>query len=301
MELRQLRYFIVLSEELHFGRTAERLHLSQPPLTRQIHQLEEELGVELLHRTTRRVELTDAGRAFANEARQIMARVAHAADLAAQANRGLAGHLVVGYTPARATIVARAVKAFTNLYPNVRISLRDLLGHNIQLLRDGRVDVGFISLPNNTAGLEVETLLREQFVVAMPAKHPLALRRSVSVRELAGQPNLLFPRHVNPFGYDLVLGLCQKYEMTLNIVLEIENLHMRMELVRAGFGVAVVSDSAAQSLHGGDLIFRRLQNSPTAAFGIAYSPENRSHTLKLFTDCVRQKCLSRETRDSHSG
>ncbi|HVB97994.1 MAG TPA: LysR family transcriptional regulator [Candidatus Dormibacteraeota bacterium] len=292
MELRQLRYFIALSEELHFTRAAERLHFSQPPLTRQIRQLEEELGVELLHRTSRRVELTDAGRAFANEARQIMARVAHAADLAAQANRGLVGHLVLGYTPARTNIVARAVKTFTNLYPHVRISLRDVIGHNIQLIRDGRVDVGFIALPNNTAGLVVETLLHEQFVVAMPAKHPLALRRSISIRELAGEPNLLFPRHVNPFGYDMVLGLCQKYKMTLNIVLEIENLHMRMELVTAGFGLAVVCDSAAQPLHGNGVIFRRLQNSPTVECGIAYSPENRSHALQLFTDCVKQKFLS---------
>jgi DNA-binding transcriptional LysR family regulator len=105
MELRQLRYFIVLSEELHFNRAAKRLHLSQPPLTRQIRQLEEELGVELLYRTTRKVELTDAGHAFANEARQIMARVAHASGLAAQANRGVVGQLVLGYTPARANIV----------------------------------------------------------------------------------------------------------------------------------------------------------------------------------------------------
>src|SRR5258708_15329212 len=102
MELRQLRYFIVLSEELHFNRAAKRLHLSQPPLTRQIRQLEDELGVSLVYRTTRKVALTDAGHAFANEARQIMARVTNAVGVASQANRGIVRKLVLAYTPLRA-------------------------------------------------------------------------------------------------------------------------------------------------------------------------------------------------------
>jgi len=298
MELRQLRYFIALSEELHFSRAAERMHVSQPPLSRQIRQLEAELKVDLLYRTTRRVELTDAGRAFAGEARQIMARVAHAADLATQANRGLVGQLVLGYTPARVNIVARAVKAFTRLYSNVRISLRDMSGHNVQLVRDGRVDVGFVALPVEETGLAVETLLHERFVVAMPVRHPLAPRRSIPIRELAKEPNLLFPRHVNPVGYDIVVGLCQRRRLTMNIVLEVENLHMRMELVRAGFGIAVLRSSAAQALHHSDLIFRRLQGSPTMGVGIAYSLENRSPALQLFNDCVKHTVFSTANRES---
>jgi DNA-binding transcriptional LysR family regulator len=288
MELRQLRYFIVLSEELHFNRAAKRLHLSQPPLTRQIRQLEDELGVSLVYRTTRKVELTDAGHAFANEARQIMARVAHASGLASQANRGIVGQLVLGYTPARTNMVAKVVKSFGKLCPNVRMSLRDMTGHNIQLIRDGRIDVGFFPLPVDKTGLIVETLLREKYVVAMPKNHRLAGRRSISIRELTKEPNLFFPRYTNPVGYDIVVGLCQTRGLSLNIVLEVENVHMRVELVREGFGVCVLRTSTAEALHGSDIVFRPLQNSPILEVGMAYSPENRSHALPLFTDCVKQ-------------
>jgi DNA-binding transcriptional LysR family regulator len=293
MELRQLRYFIVLSEELHFNRAAKRLHISQPPLTRQIRQLEDELGVALLHRTTRRVELTDAGHVFANEARQIMARVAHASGLAAQANRGVVGQLVLGYTPARSNIVARAVKAFGKRYPNVRISLRDMTGQTIELIRDGRIDVGFIALPVDKTGLIVETVLRERYLVAMPKKHRLAARRSISIRELAKEPNLLFPRYSNPVGYDNVLGLCRARDLSMNIVLEVENLHMRIELVREGFGICLIRTFTAEALHGSDIVFRPLQNSPIVEVGIAYSPENRSHALPLFVDGVKQTLAKR--------
>ena len=291
MELRQLQYFIVLSEELHFNRAAKRLHLSQPPLTRQIQQLEEELGVALLYRTTRKVELTDAGHVFANEARHIMARIALASGLAAQANRGVVGQLVLGYTAARTNFVAKAVKAFGKSYPNVRISLRDMTGQNTQLIRDGRIDVGFVPLPVDRTGLVVQTLLRERYLVAMPKKHRLAARRSISIRELDKEPNLLSPHYLNPLGHDIVVGLSQARDLSMNIMLEIENL-MRIELVREGFGICVVRSSTAEALHGGDIVFRPLQNSPIVEVGLAYSPENRSHALPLFVDCVK-KTLSK--------
>jgi|HubBroStandDraft_1064217.scaffolds.fasta_scaffold05608_3 DNA-binding transcriptional LysR family regulator len=296
MELRQLRYFIVLSEELHFSRAAKRLHLSQPPLTRQIRQLEQELGVELLYRTTRKVELTDAGHTFANEARQIIARVAHASGLASQANRGVVGELVVGYTPARANIVAKAVKAFSKLYSNVRITLRDMSGQGVQLIRDGRVDVGFVAQPVDGAGLIVKTVQRERFVVALPEKHPLAARQSISIRELAKEPMLLFPRYSNPVGYDIVVGLFRARDLSMTVALEVENLHMRMELLRAGFGLCVFRSSVAEILYGKDVVFRPLQGSPTAQVAIAYSVENRSHTLPLFTDCINQKLNKKRTK-----
>lgn len=289
MELRHLRYFIVLSEELHFSRAAKRLHLSQPPLTRQIRQLEQELGVDLLYRTTRKVDLTDAGHAFANEARQIIARVVHASGVALQANRGVAGELVLGYTPARANIVARSVRAFAKLYPNVRIALREMSGQSVQLIRDGRIDVGFVAMPVEGTGLILETVLSERFVVVMPEKHPLAARQSISIRELAKEPILFFPRYSNPAAYDNVVSLFRARELSMNIALEVENLHMRMELLRVGFGLCVFQSSVAELLFGKDVVFRPLQNSPSAQVGIAYSPENRSHALPLFIDCVKQK------------
>jgi DNA-binding transcriptional LysR family regulator len=289
MELRHLRYFIALSEELHFSRAAKRLHVSQPPLTRQIRQLEQELGVDLLYRTTRKVELTEAGRAFANEARQIITHVAHASGLASQANRGIAGELVLGYTPARAHIVAKAVKVFSKLYSSVQITLRDMSGQGLQPIRDGRIDLGFVAQPVDGTGLVVSTVLRESYVVALPEKHRLAAGHSVSIRELAKEPILLFPRYSNPVGYDILVALFRARELTMNVSLEVENLHMRMELLRAGFGLCVFRRSVSEILYGKDIVIRPLQNSPVAQVGIAYSPENRSHTLSLFIDCVKQK------------
>ena len=289
MELTQLRYFIVLSEELHFSRAAKRLHLSQPPLTRQIRQLEQELGVDLFYRTTRKVALTDAGYVFANEARQIIAGVVHASGVGSQVNRGVVGELVLGYTPARAIIVARSVRAFSKRHPYVRITLRDISGQSVDLIRDGRIDVGFLAMPVEAPGLILETVLRERFVVMMPEKHPLAARQSISIRELAKEPILLFPRYSNPVAYDNVVGLFRARELTMNIALEVENLHMRIELLRVGFGLCVFQSSVAEILYGKEVVVRPLQNSPSEQVGIAYSPENRSHALPLFIDCVKQK------------
>jgi DNA-binding transcriptional LysR family regulator len=189
--------------------------------------------------------------------------------------------------------VAKAVKEFGKSYPNVRISLRDMTGQDIQLICDGRVDVGFIALPVDKTELIVETVLRERYLVAMPKKHRLAARRSISIRELAKEPNLLFPRYANPVGYDIVVGLCRTRDLSMNIVLEVENVHMRIELVGAGFGICVVRTSTAEAFHGSDVLFRPLQDSPVVEVGLAYSPENRSHALPLFGDCVNQTLAKR--------
>ena len=286
MELRQLRYFVAVAEELNFGRAAARLHISQPPLTRQIHRLEEELGVNLFRRTTRKVELTEAGQTFVIEARQIIARVAHAAGLASQANRGIAGHLVIGYTPPRTALVARTLKVFAQKYPNVRLELRDILGQTTELIRDGRVDVAFVPLPIESTGLVVHTVLREQFVVAMTSMHRLAQKKFVTIQELADEPNLLFPRQMNPVGYDQIVSLCQRRNLTLNVVLEVEDIHTRMALVGAGFGVCVVRRSAI-AFQSTDVVLRKLRNSPTVEVGIAYSRENRSLAVPLLVDTAK--------------
>jgi len=169
MELRQLRSFLVLCEELHFCRAAKLLNISQPPLTRQIRQLEEELGVQLFYRTKRIVELTDAGRTFAVEARQVIAQVARAAGLATQVKRGAIGQLTVGYTLPKANIIVGALKAFAKQCPNANILLRylpgDGRGKEWNFIRDGRIDVGFVGLHADNTGLVVETIMRKDLLL----------------------------------------------------------------------------------------------------------------------------------------
>jgi DNA-binding transcriptional LysR family regulator len=123
----------------------------------------------------------------------------------------------------------------------------------------------------------------------MPKKHPLAARKSISIRELAKEPNLVFPRHSNPVGYDILVGLFRNRDLSMNVAFEVENLHMRMELLRAGFGLCLFRSSLAEILSGRDVVFRPLRNSPTVGVGIVFSPENRSHALPLFVDCIKQK------------
>jgi len=287
MEIRQLRYFVAVAEDLHFKRAAKRLHISQPPLTRSIQQLEEELGAKLLNRTTRKVELTEAGKNFATEVRQILERLLHAAGLAAQVSRGFFGQIVVGYTPARANVVAQSVKLFTQRYPNIRVALRDISGQTLESIRDGRIDVGFVGLPLNTEGLIVEPILRERFIVAMAANHPLAERKVLSASDLASAPNLLFPRSFNPVGHDLIVGLCQRKSLRMNVVMEVETMPMRMELVKAGFGIAVIRESARAAADG--IIFRSLKSSPVVELGVAYNRGKQSRALQLFLESVRAK------------
>lgn len=146
IELRHLRYFLAVAEELHFGRAAKRVHISQPPLSQQIRQLEEDLGVQLFYRTRRHVELTEAGRAFAGEVRLIVEQVERATSLAGEANRGKMGRLLVGCSPVNSYLVVRILNAFRTRYPDTRIVVKSLITpQQLEALRNNRIDVGFVT------------------------------------------------------------------------------------------------------------------------------------------------------------
>src|ERR1700749_4678303 len=176
MELRHLRYFVVVAEELHFRRAAERLHMSQPPLSQQIRALEEEVGATLLLRTQRKVELTGAGAAFLQRAREILGAVEDAALEARRVQRGEVGRLAIGFVgSAMYSVVPERLRAFRDRHPDVGLRLHEL-GTTEQLRRldDGRLDIGFIRAPGSRPGLSTETVLREPVVAAPPDGHPLA-------------------------------------------------------------------------------------------------------------------------------
>src|SRR5262249_53585765 len=169
MELRHLRYVIAVAEELHFGRAAERLNMSQPPLSQQIRLLEEELGVKLFHRTKRQVQLTDAGVRFIEEARQILAQVDHATRVASRADNGEIGYLIVGTVTSEKRILIDTLRTFHKRYPDVHLELRSLsTPAQIMALREGRIQVGFVIQPIEEPSLAVETVAREPLVVALP-------------------------------------------------------------------------------------------------------------------------------------
>lgn len=252
MELRLLRYFIAVAEELHFTRAAERLHMAQPPLSQQIRQLEEELGVALLARTRRRVELTEPGRQFLADARRILAEVDQAVHRARRAARGEVGELTLGMVTSAALedTLPRLLRAYRQRYPSVAITLRELsTGEQLAALREGRIDLGFLRPPVHEPGIVLTTLVREPLVAVLPAAHPLARRRRIPLKALAAEPFIMIPRQHGLGILDLVTGACLQAGFTPRIAQEARELQTVVGLVAAGFGISLMPGTVRKLRH----------------------------------------------------
>lgn len=309
MELRQLRYFLAVSEELHFGRAARRLHMSQPPLSAQIRQLEEEMRIQLFYRTKRKVELTEAGRVFAREARLILQQVELATGLAAEANRSKQNRLVVGCSPANSEVVVRILSAVARRNPALAITVKSLpTPQQIEALRNSQIDLGFITIPVPHEGLAVEPLWKEPLVVALPRAHALASRGRIALRALERETLILFPLYMSPGRYESIADMCRKAGFSLNAVHEVDNIHTMLEMVSAGMGVALLRASARlienplgrslkhplgnpvekKSPGNRGIAFRDLQHSPLVETALAYRPDHKIASLPEFAAIARQ-------------
>src|SRR5512133_1148541 len=186
IELRHLRYFVAVAEELHFGRAAQRLHIAQPGLSQQIQALESELGVSLLARTRRRVELTAAGQVFLDEGRRALAQVERAENLTRRAASGEIGRLTIGGTESATWVVLpELLRDFRRRYPNVDLAIREMPSPlQLEALRNGEIDVGFVRPPVGTDGLVARTILEERLGILLPKAHPLAKRSEIPIRVL---------------------------------------------------------------------------------------------------------------------
>jgi|RhiMethySRZTD1v2_1073278.scaffolds.fasta_scaffold13512_5 DNA-binding transcriptional LysR family regulator len=249
MELRHFRYVVALAETLHFGQAAQRLGISQPPLSQQIRQLEEELGAALFHRTKRQVQLTEAGKAFVAEARLVLAQADHAARIAARVSQGETGRLVIAIAgPADAPIFIEILRRFAKRHPNIHVALRNMgTTHQVQALREGRVHAGFLVPPIDDPSLAIENVVRQPAVVALPRKHPLAARSSIPLRALANEPHVMFSRDLAPRYFDTIVSACAREGFTLNVAHEVDNLSSACAIVAAGLGVCFVPASLQQA------------------------------------------------------
>ena len=297
MELRHLRYVVTLADTLHFGRAAERLHLSQPPLSQQIRQLENELGVTLFHRTKRHVELTDAGRMFVDEARVILAQAAHASNLALRVNRGEVGQLTIGAAgPADAQIFVDILRAFAQRHPQVRIILRNMgSAEQARAIREGRLHVGFLALPIDEPDLASEIVLRRPIVIALPHTHPLAARTRVPLQALANEPHIMFARRMGPRLFDAVLAACREAGFNMQIAHEVDNLYTACTLVAAGLGVCFVP-AGIQERHS--IVLRPVTPSlphVESQLAVAYKPQS-CELVSLFVAVVRELMATRRIR-----
>jgi DNA-binding transcriptional LysR family regulator len=291
VELRHLRYFVTLAGELHFRRAAERLHIAQPALSQQIRQLEDEVQVKLLLRTTRQVQLTDAGRTFLPEARRILGDLDRATRLARLTGRGESGVLTIGCTEAaEISVLPRALAAFRKAAPGVTLAVESLTtSDQVQALRDGRIQLGFLRLPcEDSALLAVERVWREPMLVVLPESHPLALRRRIPLTALADQPVISFPRRLAPGFYDSLMGFCHRAGVTLRVVKEVEHFQAQQTLIALGFGVAL-QPASLRSVTRRGLVYRPLHGpTPLADIGMAYRRDGRSEVLEGFLRVVRQ-------------
>jgi len=287
MELRHLRYFVALADELHFGRAALRLNISQPPLSQQIRQLEEELGVQLFERTNRKVRLTDAGRRLVDEAHQVLGRIDHFSKVASQAGGGEIGHLLVGVTGSFNRALIDTLRLLGRKHPAVHIELQYMsTGAQLEALREGRIDIGFLILPVHDPALILETTRAEPLCLATPTGHPLTRFRRVPLSSLADQPIILFPRRVSPGLHDTITGMCSEAGFTLNVVHEVDSMVGGLTLVSAGLGVAFATPDAKKLWP--DIDFRSIQSSVTVEQGIAYNREAVSPVLETFLNVLRQ-------------
>jgi DNA-binding transcriptional LysR family regulator len=299
MELRHLRYFVAVAEELHFGRAAERIHIAQPPLSQQIRQLEEEIGVKLFHRTKRRVQLTHAGQIFMEEALQILAHSEKAVRLARRADRGEIGRLVMGFVGSMTyKFLPSALRSFRDQFPDVELRLRELTSdQQIKALRDRTIDVGFLRQPIKDDALSVETVLREPLILALAVDHVLVNSEHISLDMLAKEPFVMVSRKESPTFYDRIMGLCQSAGFSPRVVQEAIQMPTILSLVSVGIGVTLVPESF-RNLQVLGVTYRALTGiGLNTELAVAWRRNDDSPVLLAFLNVVREMALRHEGED----
>ncbi|CDR07457.1 LysR family transcriptional regulator [Streptomyces iranensis] len=246
MELRHVRYFVAVAEELNFGRAAARLNIAQPPLSVQIRDLERELGVKLFERTGKGVTLTQEGAVFLLEARQICDQVSRARHAVNQATAGELGHLRVAGIPfAFMEVLPLVIPRFREENPHVLIDLREAgTQESFDSLRTGAMDIAFVRQSDPVAGLEVLPLLTGRFELIVPRGHRLARDRPADIAELAFEPLVMTSRQISPYYYDRTLSAMSAAGITPHAVVEATSIQAQLGYVASGMGVSLVPASA---------------------------------------------------------
>ncbi|MBW4609575.1 MAG: LysR family transcriptional regulator [Hassallia sp. WJT32-NPBG1] len=295
MELRHLRYFIAVAEELNFTRAAERLHIAQPPLSQQIQALETELGVQLFERKKRPLQLTTAGEVLLTEARLVFATVERAIISTKRASRGEIGRLVVGANSSIAnSVLPDILRVFRSRFADVELVLRELTSkQQIQELRSAPggsaslsrgIDVGFDRLPNenqNDTALSFLPILQEPLVIALPEQHPLAAQSQIPLYALADEPFVLPPPDLVP-SYSQIIDLCQQVGFTPKVVQQATWMITVLSLVAGGVGVALLPANAQNLVRKG-VVYREIQGKNlTRQLAVIWRRDDSSVILREF-------------------
>lgn len=266
IELRHLRYFVAVAEELHFGRAAARLHLAQPPLSQQIRRLEDLLGYPLFLRTSRSVALTHAGTAFLERARRILRTVQRDLDETRSVGRGEVGSLHVGFVGSGMLTTLPAVfRSFRETYPRVSLHLHESFTSRVlEGLEDGTLDAGILRDADPIEGFHVTTLFSEPFVAVLPATHRCARQKAISAASLRGEPFVYYPRTAGERAYEKPLSLCEAHGFRPQIVQEASHWLTILRLIGAGLGVSI-APACVQRIASPDVVCIPIRDAKVAS------------------------------------
>jgi DNA-binding transcriptional LysR family regulator len=296
-ELTQLRCFVAVAEELHFGRAAARLNMTQPPLSRQLQQLEHFIGAELVERSSRFVRLTAAGKAFLVDARGILRLSEEAVLTVRKVAQGEGGLITLGFIPAASyRLLPRMVSFITAEMPHVQLILKEMVtADQVEALLRGAIDVGILRMPIDRRGLEAVTVNREPFVVALPADYPLANGRPLTLKDLDRQPLVMYSPIESRYHYELVSSVFRATGISPNFVQYAREIHTMLALVDASIGIALVPEGAG-TLGFNRVTLRPIKLTPEmfSELTLVWRKRGDHPALRVFTEEVLPKFLEQQ-------
>ncbi|MFQ3577487.1 MAG: LysR substrate-binding domain-containing protein [Verrucomicrobiia bacterium] len=300
MELRHLRYFIAVAEERGFSRAARRLRVAQPALSRQVRDLEEELGVRLLHRDSHAVSLTASGEIFLERSRSVLQQLSQAREEAGRAARGEIGKLSVAFIGSLGhELLPLVLQQFRRRHPEVLLELHETSpGEQLEQLKEARLDVGFVGMADPPPGgnVEVETLLEEPLVVALPADHPMATRKRLRLDDVRTERFLLTARRATPVAHHWLIHLCRETGFEPRVTMEVDRAPTVLNYIAAGFGVSIFPETIARNPAPGVVFVPTASGTPRYRFCLAWRASAASEVVRRFLDIAREVALDLRTR-----
>ena len=297
MELRQLKYFVAVAEELNFRRAAEKLYMQQPPLSRQIRQLEAELGVELFHRTKRSVSLTEAGQAFLNEARLTLAQAQRAIN--AVQRSPTPSKLTIGFSIcAFDRVLPELIQKFRQQHSEHLVDLIEMSkARQIQALLEHQIDIGFCYAPIAKPELDSLTILSEPLAVVLPPNHHLVRQEKIELRSLYRETFILCPQDLKPDVREQIIQLCTQAGFQPKTIQEASPPEVQLRLVESGMGISLIAASS-QRRHSAKVVYRPLvEPVPLLEITAVWHQEHRSLALSDFLENCLFQDLDREQAD----
>jgi DNA-binding transcriptional LysR family regulator len=289
LNLTRLRYFVTVAQELHFGRAARKLGISQPPLSMHIQSLEREVGAELFHRVHRQVTLTSAGRLLLEQARALLDHASRVEQVMRGVGSGERGQLLLGCVPsAMYDVLPRILTRFRSTYAEVSLVLEE--GHTMDVMnavQEGRLDVGLVWRSQGGRNIGLEPLLRERFVALAPTGHPFSERAHLSLDDLSTQPLILPPRRISPYHYDHVVSAFASLGLSPRIEYEVATILSQVGYVASGFGIAIAPSFASRFASSRVSLIPIAEEMPPVVLSVIWNREKASPVVDLFRRVAR--------------